>query len=162
MGPLYHLQERTDRDLALQEAFRVLKPGGLLVAAGISRYSTATWALSTYSSGNDFLDDDIFLSMLKEEITTGNHNRPAEYSGLIAESYFSTVTEMSEEIEDAGFSVTGRHAVEGCIWFTPNLEDNWENPESRRRLLELVHLTECDLELMGMSPHFLIAARKPE
>lgn len=160
MGPLYHLQKREDRDMALGEAWRVLKPGGLLVAAGISKYSTATWALSTYSDGNDYLDDDVFLNMLKEEISTGNHNRPESYCRLIAEAYFTTAQDMAAEIEAAGFSVEGKHAVEGCIWFTPNLDENWERPDCRERLLELVHLTERDIEMMGMSPHFLIAARK--
>src|SRR5262245_9294704 len=41
MGPLYHLPERNDRTLALLEAARVLKPGGILVAAAISRYASA-------------------------------------------------------------------------------------------------------------------------
>lgn len=101
MGPLYHLQKREDRDMALGEACRVLKPGGLLVAAGISKYSTATWALSTYSDGNDYLDDDVFLNMLKEEISTGNHNRPESYCRLIAEAYFTTAQDMAAEIEAA-------------------------------------------------------------
>ena len=76
MGPLYHLQKTEDRMLALSEARRVLKKGGLLAAAGISKYSSATWALSTYSDGNDFFEDDVYFNMLREEITTGNHNRP--------------------------------------------------------------------------------------
>jgi ubiquinone/menaquinone biosynthesis C-methylase UbiE len=37
MGPLYHLTERDDRLLALREAHRVLCPGGMVCAVGISR-----------------------------------------------------------------------------------------------------------------------------
>ena len=48
MGPLYHLMNRSDRMLVLAEACRILKTGGLLIAAGISKYSSATWALSVY------------------------------------------------------------------------------------------------------------------
>lgn len=38
VGPLYHLVEPSDRDLAINEALRVLKPNGLLFASFISRY----------------------------------------------------------------------------------------------------------------------------
>ena len=40
LGPLYHLPVRSDRIAALSEAFRVLKPGGLLFAVGISRFAS--------------------------------------------------------------------------------------------------------------------------
>lgn len=36
MGPLYHLLRREDREKALWEALRVLKPGGLIFASFIS------------------------------------------------------------------------------------------------------------------------------
>jgi S-adenosylmethionine-dependent methyltransferase len=39
MGPLYHLLEMQDRQRALHEALRVLRPGGLLFAAFINRYA---------------------------------------------------------------------------------------------------------------------------
>ena len=41
LGPLYHLTEATDRARALSEARRVLKPGGQLFAAAISRWASA-------------------------------------------------------------------------------------------------------------------------
>ena len=41
LGPLYHLTDAGDRAGALREAARVLKPGGWLFAAAISRYASA-------------------------------------------------------------------------------------------------------------------------
>src|SRR5206468_4812789 len=41
LGPLYHLVERGDRVQALREARRVVREGGLVFAAAISRYAPA-------------------------------------------------------------------------------------------------------------------------
>ncbi len=45
LGPLYHLTERSDRITALSEAQRVLRPGGLVLAVGISRFGSLLDAL---------------------------------------------------------------------------------------------------------------------
>ena len=45
LGPLYHLTERSDRIRALREARRVLRPGGMLLAAGINRFASTISAL---------------------------------------------------------------------------------------------------------------------
>ncbi len=38
MGPLYHLVEEEDRNLALEEAYNRMRPGGLIFTAFISRF----------------------------------------------------------------------------------------------------------------------------
>ena len=165
MGPLYHLRNREDRLQSLREAFRVLKKGGLLMAAGISKFSSMTWALSVYGEKKnenlvEFLDDPVFFNMIKSEMTTGDHIRPKEYPKFIAEAYFTTSEEMKSEIVEVGFAVEKAIAVEGCIWFTPHLQEKWMDEASRERLLDIVRMTETEPEMMGMSPHFLVVARK--
>ena len=165
MGPLYHLRDRKDRMQTLRESLRVLKKGGLLVAAGISKFSSMTWALSVYGEKKnenlvEFLDDPVFFNMIKGEMITGDHIRPKEYPKFIAESYFTTSEEMKTEISEAGFKMEKAIAVEGCIWFTPHREEKWEDETSRERLLDIVRMTESEPEMMGMSPHFLVVARK--
>ena len=165
MGPLYHLRDREERLLALREAFRLLKKGGLLVVAGISKFSSMTWALSVYGEKKnenlvEFLDDPVFFNMIKSEMTTGDHIRPKEYPKFIAEAYFTTSEEMKSEIAEVGFVVDKTIAVEGCIWFTPHLQEKWTDEASRERLLDIVRMTETEPEMMGMSPHFLVVARK--
>ncbi|NHA67768.1 class I SAM-dependent methyltransferase [Phycicoccus flavus] len=43
LGPLYHLLERADRLQALREAARVVRPGGWVFAAAVSRLTTVAW-----------------------------------------------------------------------------------------------------------------------
>ena len=165
MGPLYHLRNREDRLQSLREAFRVLKKGGLIVAAGISKFSSMTWGLSVYGEKKnqnlvEFIDDPVFFNMIKGEMTNGDHIRPKEYPKFIAEAYFTTSEKMKSEIAEACFAVENAIAVEGCIWFTPHLAEKWEDEASRERLLEIVRITETEPEMMGMSPHFLVMANK--
>ena len=55
LGPLYHLTERADRLAALREARRVLRPGGVVFAAAISRFASLLDGLA-----RDLLDDPDF------------------------------------------------------------------------------------------------------
>ncbi len=160
MGPLYHLQNIDDRLQVLNEAKRVLKKGGLLFTVGISKFSSTTWALSTYGRGNNFLDDDIFNSMIEGELESGIHKRPKEYPYLIAQAFFHTPLGLQKEVESVGFETIQKHAIEGIIWFTPCLNDKWEDKNSRERLLNIVRRTENEDEIMGMSQHFMIVSRK--
>lgn len=160
MGPLYHLQNKSERDKVLREAYRVLKKGGLLFAVGISKFSSTTWALSVYGNENNFIDDNIYLDMLYTELNTGKHIRPKEYPYIIANAYFHTVNSMKKEIKENGFNIVNQHAIEGCIWIVPKLDEKWENKESRKRLISIIHSTESEETLMGMSPHFMVVAKK--
>lgn len=160
MGPLYHLMDRQDRLKALSEVYRALHPDGLLIATGISKFSSATWALSTYRTANDFIDDEVYMDMLRGELTTGEHHRPVKYPNFIAEAYFHTPESFASEITEAGFHVNRMLAIEGIIWPTPDLNAKWEDQASRDRLLELLRLTESEPSILGYSPHFMAVAQK--
>ena len=55
LGPLYHLVEPADRRRALEEAWRVLRPGGQVVAAAIGRWaSTADGLMLGYLGQEPF------------------------------------------------------------------------------------------------------------
>ncbi len=160
MGPLYHLLEKDERLRVLSEASRVLKPGGILVAAGISKFSSATWALSVYGN-NVFLDDDIYMDMIRREMDTGEHIKPSEYPYIISNAYFHTIGGLRDEVTESGFNVIESAAVEGCSWITPDLNEKWNDEFRRGRILEIIRATEHEETMMGMSPHFLVVASKP-
>jgi len=80
--------------------------------------------------------------MIKNELSSGIHIRPEEYPNLFAHAYFHTPTGLQKEIESVGFQTIQKYAVEGVIWFTPYLNEKWEDKNSRERLLNIVRYTE--------------------
>lgn len=160
MGPLYHLMSKEDRMLVLSEANRVLKDNGILIAAGISKYSSATWALSVYGTANDFIDDDIYMNMIEREMSCGEHIRPKEYPFFISNAYFHTIDGLRDEIKNSGFDVTESVAVEGCSWIAPDIYGKWQDPDKRERLLKIIRASDHDESMMGISPHFMVIAEK--
>jgi hypothetical protein len=98
--------------------------------------------------------------MIENELSLGIHNRPKEYPYFIAQAYFHTPLGLQKEIESIDFKTIQKHAIEGVIWFTPCLDEKWNDNNSRERLLNILRLTEKEEEIMGMSPHFMVVSRK--
>src|SRR5579864_1465948 len=71
LGPLYHLVEREDRLRALREAYRVLRSGGLVWAAGISHFASLFDSLA-----HGFFDDPAFAQILARDLEDGQHRNP--------------------------------------------------------------------------------------
>ncbi len=83
LGPLYHLLERQDRITAIREAWRILRPGGLFIGAGISRYASALVGLV-----RGYVDDPSFLEMVRVELAEGRHELPPNWPALFTEFLF--------------------------------------------------------------------------
>ncbi|KAA3637713.1 MAG: class I SAM-dependent methyltransferase, partial [Armatimonadetes bacterium] len=65
-GPLYHLQDNRDRLACWSEAKRVVKPGGWVFGAVISRFSSLFSGLS-----EDAIFDPVFRAIVEQELDTG-------------------------------------------------------------------------------------------
>src|SRR5436309_8989999 len=73
LGPLYHLTDPRDRAQALHEAVRVLRPGGWLFAAAISRWASALDGLA-----RDLLQDPRFTQIVEQDLHDGQHRNPTD------------------------------------------------------------------------------------
>lgn len=155
LGPLYHLTDRDDRRKALQEAFRVMKPGSKLFAAGISRFASLLDGLD-----RGFLWDPIFEGIVRRDLASGQHRNPTTNPEYWTDAYFHRPDELANEVRNAGFTDIRVLSVEGPIIFDRSLSQNWQDEKHRAMLLELAQQVEEEPALVGMSPHLLVVATK--
>jgi SAM-dependent methyltransferase len=155
LGPLYHLLEADDRQLALREAHRALRPGGQLFAAAISRSS----ALLDLLVRLDRLHEPSVLEVVTDAVQTGEF-RGAQH-GLFTHAYFHRPSELRAEVVDAGFVDTEVLNVEGPGFLIPDFARRWADPQRRRAMLEAARLIESDPEMLGAAGHLLAVARRP-
>lgn len=163
MGPLYHIEEKSERIAALRESRRLLKPGGLLFTAAITPYATMLWATTVFGRKNRLLAEDAFMRMVEHELKTGEHIRPSadtEYHGNLVRAHFHSPAELREELTAGGFSETTVHAAVGAAWLAPDLDALWADPEARAALLRSVRLIDGREDLLGLSTHLLSVSAK--
>jgi ubiquinone/menaquinone biosynthesis C-methylase UbiE len=154
-GPLYHLGDEHDRLLALQEAARVCRPGGVVFAIAISRFAP----LLMHVRRGDIADERVFASV-STELRTGRRAPPADRVSTFPDAYFHLPSELRAEIEAAGLQVDGIYGLEGPVWPARNFDELWRDPDKRARLIELAAAAETDPELLASSLHFLAVARR--
>lgn len=152
LGPLYHLTEEDDRHRALVEARRVVRPGGVLVAACISRFASTFDGLRLH-----YLEDPAFEAIVKDDLDRGQHRNPTARNGWFTTAYLHHPDDIGPEVTRAGWEVTAVLAVEG-----PGATadaDHWLSDESRQAtLLRAIRRVESEPSLLGSSPHLLVVA----
>lgn len=154
LGPLYHLTEAGDRSRALREAARLLKPGGWLFAAGISRFASALDGLS-----RDILDDPEFAPIVEQDLRDGQHRNPTDRLEYFTTAYFHRPEELAGEVQAAGLTLTGVYGVEGPGWILPDVSERMADPRQRAALLRVAQMLETEPAVVGSSAHLLAVAR---
>ncbi len=154
LGPLYHLIDASDRARALAEAHRVLRPGGRLLAAAISRYASTLDGLRTNATL-----DPTFDAIVAEDLRSGVHRNPdvANRPEWFTLAYFHHPDELAAEVTAAGFSDSAVLAIEGPATVD---SDALSNPESRAVILRAIARVESEAALLGASPHLMAVATR--
>jgi SAM-dependent methyltransferase len=157
-GPLYHLTEAADRARAWAQARRVLRPGGLVAAATISRFASVHGGIR-----NGLLPDPDFRAMAAGDLVDGQHRPPpGSPPTWFTDTYFHHPAEPAEEARAAGLDSPEVFAVEGGAGMLPDRDlDAWlGDADSREQLLWALRQVEREPSVLGVSSHLLTLARR--
>jgi SAM-dependent methyltransferase len=153
LGPLYHLPERSDREVALTEAARIVRGGGPIHVAVISRWVSRMQgivALRLYEQYPQVLD-------AIDEVERTGVMLPIIDSGFTG--YYHTVEEIRDEITAAGLALESLVGLEGMSYALADLDDRLADERDREILLTALRVTEAVPEMLGVSPHLLANCR---
>lgn len=155
MGPLYHLTEHADRIMALSEARRVLRPGGVTLAVGISRFASTMDGLR-----NGLFADPEFERIVERDLRDGQHRNPTNHPDYFTSAYCHQPDELQAEVEEAGLRCEATLPVEGPAWLIPRAFESWDDAGHRERVLAVIRRIEHEPSLLGVSAHLLAVARR--
>src|SRR5829696_1797942 len=152
VGPLYHLREQTHRVQALREASRVVRPGGPVFAAVISRWAPRLDGVVAERSYESYPH---VLALLPDVELTGNLPpvTPDGFSG-----YTHRPGELAEEIMEAELVLEDLVGVEGMPLAATDMTARLVDPAAWQILLDTARAIERVPELLGLSPHLIATA----
>ena len=155
LGPLYHLPERVERLRALAEARRLCRPGGVVVAAAISRFASTLDGLR-----GGYLDDPAFEAVAAADRRDGRHRNPTGDPAYFTTAYFHRPDELAVECTEAGLAHVVTLPVEGPGWLLGDLQARLADEPRRAVLLGALAAIEGESSLLGVSAHLLAIARR--
>lgn len=156
LGPLYHLTEETNRVAALREMGRVVRPGGRIFAAAISRFASL---LDTFR--RETIADEAIRAVVDADLETGVHRSPADRH-MFTTAYFHRPHELRREVEEADLLCEKILAIEGPLILLPQFQ-SWVDDGGvwLKRLLRYAARIETEESLLGATAHLLAVARVP-
>jgi SAM-dependent methyltransferase len=151
MGPLFHLVEREDRQLALREARRALRPGGAIVASAMGRFLVPFRGVVS----NGIQEPDALEWVLSVAETGIRSSPPGPFP-----AYAHRPHELYQELSDAGFADVEVIAIEGFVHLLDNLHVRLNDQRSRDGLMNFLSRLESDPALVGVSGHIMALGRR--
>jgi hypothetical protein len=133
----------------------VLRPGGVLAAAAISRFASTLDGLF-----RRHLDDPDFEAIVEGDLRDGQHRNPTGRPEWFTTAYFHLPGELPREVAEAGLRLQALVAVEGPAWMLPDIEQRLADPTRRERVLRAIRRVETEPSLLGASSHLLAVAHR--
>jgi ubiquinone/menaquinone biosynthesis C-methylase UbiE len=156
LGPLYHLTHRRDRIAALREARRVVRPGGTVFAAAISRWVPRLHGMVVLKVYEQLPQ----VNDLIEGVERSGRLPPLSEAGFAG--FCHRPSQLRSEVRAAGLDVVDLVNVEGIAFALPDLDERLESDTGRAVVLDAARALERVPELLGMGPHLLITARRQD
>lgn len=155
LGPLYHLTEREDRIASLQEAFRILRIGGFVFAAAISRFASLLDSLA-----HGFFELPDFAPIVEPDLRDGQHRNTTGKPEYFTTAYFHRPDGLVSELSAAGCRLQEVVGIEGLGWLAKDFDRLWADPGERERPLQCVRKVEHEPALLGASSHIMAIGKK--
>jgi hypothetical protein len=140
---------------ALAEAGRVVRPGGPVFVAAISRWAPR-------------LAGELRLRLYEELPAIREETPRVERTGFIPPLFYQSFTgychrpgQLGAELRGAGLEVVDLVGVEGLAFALSDLEERLADPVGRAVVLDAARAIERVPELLGLGPHLLATARRP-
>jgi SAM-dependent methyltransferase len=154
LGPLYHLQTGHERVTSLAEAARVVRPGGPVFAAAISR-----WAPRLHGLVAERLSERYpAMTSVVDEAERSGTLLPLDEGSFCG--YTHRPEELAAEVREAGLELQDLVGVEGVAFALGDLDARLADPRARSVVLDAARALERVPELLGVSPHLLATARR--
>ena len=150
MGPLYHLLSEGDRERAVQEAKRVLKPQGRLFAAFITRFA-AFRNVAIFQPEFIAENEDYAVQLLD----TGIHDQPTAF----AKAYYARPEEIVPFMENCGLETLMLVGCEGIVAGHEGPVNELEG-EAWQKWVEWNYRLGQEPSLYGASDHLLYVGQK--
>ncbi len=152
LGPLYHLVEAGEREQAVREAHRVLRPGGLVLATVMTRYAWALGVLLEYGSER--------LHEVRSLLADGVYRNPEP--GRFTEAYLFAPGEIAPFFQARGFETVRQVASQGFLQLVQEevAELRQRDPAAHDALLDLAYAASGDESIRGISNHVLYVGRR--
>ncbi|HEG43306.1 MAG TPA: class I SAM-dependent methyltransferase [Phycisphaerales bacterium] len=160
LGPLYHLTKEYERIQAIEQAYRVTKPGGYIFSAIIPRLSVIRdifrWspnAAQEYLAGheeqiNQLIETGVYLN-LKED--------PAQFT----DAYFANTEDIPSLYQQQGIELIEAFSCEGIAAFlNDRINQLVNNEHTWKILLDLIIKTSTTPSILGAGEHCVFIGQK--
>ena len=152
LGPLYHLSKRADRLRALAEANRIVRPGGPVFAAAVSR-----WAPRILTE----LHARLYLQIPALREALPRAERTGELPRLTQDSWFGYChrpQQLRAELNAVGLEVADLVSVDVPALLMADIAERMNDPVDRAVVLDAARALERIPEMLGIGPHLLATA----